>query len=87
MRGSPELNYLADTLSYDWTNFPSMDVFYGTAEIFSAYTPDLIQHAKDCAIDLEMHLGQDMMHCWPQVRTPEGLQARQEIKDIIKRCR
>ena len=84
LRDHEDLEYLARALDQDWTGLPPMDVFYGTDEVFSAFAEDLAACADRAGVHLTIHLGEGMMHCWPQRHaTPEGRDGRERVKRII----
>ena len=78
-------DYLFQPFNMDWTNFPDMDVYYGDHELFYAYAEDVVEAARKASVNLKMHIGKGMMHCWPQLsKTVEGKESRKEIFNIIK---
>ena len=84
LRDEDGLDWLADTLANDWSGMPSMDAFFGTDEIFAAFAGDMATHADECGVELSIHLGEGMMHCWPQrYWTSEGKDGRARIKRLI----
>ncbi len=77
--------YLLRSFETSWEGLPEMDVFFGDREVFYAYVPDIRQAAKDGNVRLHIHIGENMMHCWPMLGfTREGKQTRTEIYKIIR---
>lgn len=71
--------YLLSPLLYDLTGFPETDVFYGTREVMIAYLEDFKSVCKKYGVKLNVHIGQDMMHCWGAMEfMPEARAVRQE---------
>lgn len=80
-----DTKYIFNPFSFDWTGYPDMDIFYGTNEVFSAYITDIEKSAKAGNVNLRLHLGDGMMHCWTQLGgTNEGRASRNEIYEIIR---
>ncbi len=71
--------YLLSPLLYDLTGFPETDVFYGTREVMIAYLKDFKRACDKYGVQLNVHIGQDMMHCWGAMEfVPEARAVRQE---------
>lgn len=78
-------SFLADPFTLDWKGFPDMDIFYGTHELFYAYSTDIEKACNAGNVRHQMHYGEGMMHCWTQLSmTREGRSGRQEIYGIIR---
>lgn len=77
--------YLMRAFDTSWEGLPEMDVYFGSSELFYAYIPDVEQAAKEGKVKVHIHIGENMMHCWPMLGfTREGKQTRTEIYKIIQ---
>ncbi len=77
--------YLMRAFDISWEGLPEMDVYFGSCELFYAYIPDVEQAAKRGNVRVHIHIGENMMHCWPMLGfTREGKQTRAEIYEIIQ---
>lgn len=82
---SGEDAYLLSPLLYDLTDFPEIDIFYGTREVMIAYLKDFEEACKKYRVKLNIHIGQDMMHCWGAMEfVPEAKTVRQEYFAALK---
>lgn len=71
--------YLLSPLLFDLTGFPPIDIFYGTREVMIAYLKDFRKVCKQYSVDLNVHIGKGMMHCWGAMEfVPEAKAVRQE---------
>ncbi len=71
--------YLLSPMLYDLTGFPEVDIFYGTREVMIAYLRDFKRVCKKYGVRLNVHIGQDMMHCWGAMEfMPEARAVRRE---------
>lgn len=76
--------YLMRAFDTSWEGLPEMDVYFGSCELFYAYIPDVEEAAKRGDVRVHIHIGENMMHCWPMLGfTREGKQTRTEIYEII----
>lgn len=76
--------YLLHAFDASWEGLPEMDIYYGDCELFYAYIPDVEQAAEAGNVNVHIHVGKDMMHCWPMLGfTREGKATRTEIYKII----
>lgn len=77
--------YLLSPIQTDMTGFPSMDVFYGTHEVMYAFLEDLKKACAEYDVQLNMHIGEGMMHCWGAMEfVPEAKVVRQEYFKALK---
>lgn len=80
-----ESAYLLRAFDISWKGLPEMDIYYGDREVFYAYLPDVRQAAREGNVKVHIHIGENMMHCWPMLGfTREGKQTRTEIFEIIR---
>ena len=71
--------YLLSPILFDLTDFPPMDIFYGTHEVMMAYLKDMQTVCKKYGVSLTTHIGEGMMHCWGAMEfVPEAKAVRQE---------
>lgn len=71
--------YLLSPILEDMTGFPSTDVFYGTHEVMYAYLEDMKKAYEKYGVELNVHIGKGMMHCWGAMEfVPEAKAVRQE---------
>lgn len=71
--------YLLSPLLFDLTDFPSIDIFYGTREVMIAYLKDFRKVCRKYGVELNVHIGKGMMHCWGAMGfVPEAKAVRQE---------
>lgn len=77
--------YLLSPVLYDWTGFPDIIIYYGTHEVMSAFLPSVKKVSEKAGINLIVHEGEGMMHCWPMLGfTKEGRKSREELfKEIM----
>lgn len=81
----PNSAYLLHAFDTSWEGLPEMNVFFGDRELFYAYVPDVKQAAKVGNVKVHIHIGKNMMHCWPMLGfTKEAKQTRTEIYEIIR---
>lgn len=77
--------YLLQSFENPWDGFPEMIFFFGGCELFCAYVPDIEQAARAGKIKIRIHIGKNMMHCWPMLGfTKEAKQTRAEIYKMIR---
>lgn len=77
--------YLLSPLLYNISGFPEIDVFYGTREVMIAYLKDFEKVCKEYGVKLNVHIGQDMMHCWGAMEfVPEARAVRQEYFKALR---
>lgn len=80
-----EESYLLSPLLYDLTGFPEIDVFYGTREVMIAYLEDFKRVCNEYGVKLNVHIGQDMMHCWGAMEfVPEAKAVRREYFKALR---
>ncbi len=71
--------YLLSPLLFDLTGFPPIDIFYGTREVMIAYLKDFRKVCIQYGVELNVHIGKGMMHCWGAMEfVPEAKAVRQE---------
>lgn len=71
--------YLLSPILDDLTEFPEIDVFYGTHEVMYAYLEDFKEVCKRYGVKLNVHIGEGMMHCWGAMEfVPEAKAVRKE---------
>jgi len=76
--------YLIRPLKFDMSSFPPIDIFYGTNEMAYAFLDDFTQKCSSDNVELNAHIGQDMMRSWCLLaKTPEAKSVRQEYYDIL----
>ncbi len=77
--------YLLNPMLYDLTGFPEIDVFYGTREIMIAYLRDFKRVCKKYGVKLNVHIGQNMMHCWGAMEfMPEARAVREKYFKALR---
>ena len=77
--------YLLNAFGTSWERFPEMDIYYGDRELFYAYIPDIEKAAREGNVSVHIHIGENMMHCWPMLGfTREVKNTRTEIYRIIQ---
>lgn len=78
-------SYLLRAFDTSWRGMPQMDIFYGDQELFYAYIPDIYEAVKEGNVRVNIHIGKNMMHCWPMLGfTKEGKKTRADIYKIIE---
>ena len=61
------------------------DVFYGTREVMIAYLRDFKRVCGKYGVKLNVHIGQNMMHCWGAMEfMPEARAVRKEYFKALK---
>ena len=76
--------YLLSPILFDLTGFPPIDIFYGTNEVMFAYLDDFRAKCSECGVELNVHIGEGMMHCWGAMDfVPEAKAVRQEYFKAI----
>lgn len=74
-----------NTLKSDYTDFPPMQLYYGTNEIFYAYIGELIDNIKSAGAEIETFEGEGLCHDWVLIGIiPEGRMAVEQICEFIK---
>ncbi len=69
----------------DYTDFPPILLYYGTAEMFAPHMDKLIENIKKCGASLEVHAGEGMCHDWAILSAvPEGRAALKRISKFVK---
>lgn len=77
--------YLLSPILGDMEGFPCTDVFYGTHEVMYAYLPDMKKAYEKYGVELNVHIGEGMMHCWGAMEfVPEAKAVRQEYFKVLK---
>ena len=77
--------YLLSPMLYDLTGFPEIDIFYGTREVMIAYLRDFKRVCGKYGVKLNVHIGQNMMHCWGAMEfMPEARAVRKEYFKALK---
>ena len=70
---------LLSSMLCDLSEFPPIDVFYGTKEVMIAYLEDFKAVCEKYEVPLTVHIGQGMMHCWGAMDfVPEAKAVRRE---------
>jgi acetyl esterase/lipase len=78
------VKYFATPLYGDFTQFPPIYVFSGTAEIFYPQIPPFVELVKEQGKYIEFYTGYKLMHAWPFMPfTPESKNGLSIILDII----
>jgi len=78
-------SYLLRAFDSSWVGMPEMDIFYGDQELFYSYIPDIDKAVKEGNVRAHIHIGKNMMHCWPMLGfTREGKKTRVDIYKIIQ---
>ena len=71
--------YLLSPILFDITGFPPIDIFYGTREVMIAFLKDFRRVCKKYGVELNVHIGKGMMHCWGAMEfVPEAKAVREE---------
>ena len=71
--------YLLSPILSDLTGFPPIDIFYGTNEVMIAYLEDFRETCDKYGVELNVHIGEGMMHCWGAMEfVPEAKAVRRE---------
>jgi len=77
--------YLLSPLLADLTGFPPIDIFYGTREVMIAYLKDFKKVCRQYGVELNVHIGRGMMHCWGAMEfVPEAKAVRQEYFQALR---
>ena len=77
--------YLLSPLLADLTGFPPIDIFYGTREVMIAYLMDVKKVCRQYGVELNVHIGRGMMHCWGAMEfVPEAKAVRQEYFQALQ---
>lgn len=77
--------YLLSPLLNDLSGFPKIDIFYGENEVMYAYLDDMIRVCKRDNVNLNFHIGKDMMHCWGAMEfVPEAREVRKKYFELLK---
>lgn len=77
--------YLLSPLLSDLTGFPPIDIFYGTREVMIAYLKDFKKVCRQYGVELNVHIGRGMMHCWGAMEfVPEAKAVRQEYFQALR---
>lgn len=77
--------YLLSPLLADLTGFPPIDIFYGTREVMIAYLKDFKKVCRQYGVELNVHIGRGMMHCWGAMEfVPEAKAVRQEYFQALQ---
>jgi len=77
--------FLLSPLLCDLTGFPPIDLFYGTKEVMIAYLPDMEEACARYGVQLNVHIGEGMMHCWGAMEfVPEAKAVRQEYFQALR---
>ncbi|GHV73896.1 hypothetical protein AGMMS49940_11980 [Spirochaetia bacterium] len=78
------VEYFATPLYGDFTQFPPLYVFSGTAEIFYPQVPLFVERVKEQGKQIEFYSGYKLMHGWPFMPlAPESKKGFAIILDII----
>ncbi len=74
-----------NTSEADYTDFPPIHLYYGTAELFYPYIGELTDKIKSCGADVTTHEGKDLCHDWVLIGIiREGQKALDEICMFIR---
>ena len=77
--------YLLSPILFDLTDFPPIDIFYGTREVMIAFLKDFQETCRRYGVTLKTHIGKGMMHCWGAMAfVPEAKAVRQEYFEALK---
>lgn len=77
--------YLLSPILFDLTGFPPIDIFYGTREVMIAYLKDFRRVCKKYGVELNVHIGKGMMHCWGAMEfVPEAKAVREEYFNALQ---
>ena len=77
--------YLLSPLLVNLTGFPPIDIFYGTREVMIAYLKDFKKVCRQYGVELNVHIGRGMMHCWGAMEfVPEAKAVRQEYFQALQ---
>ncbi len=80
-----QYRYLADISAFDLRGIPQTDIYYGTHETAYAFLAPLYVKSRQEDLDLAVHEGADMMHCWGLYgMTAEGRRTQREYFHLIR---
>ena len=83
---SPRTRQLADITRCNLGGMPETDLYVGTREIALAYLEGFRKSCETAGINLHVHKGAGMMHCWGMYSDmKEGRKTQQEYFDIFRR--
>jgi acetyl esterase/lipase len=71
--------YMKTPLEGDFTGFPPVTVFSGTAEIFFPLMKGFVARLHEAAVPVEFIVGEGMCHVWPYIPAPEGRRALAQV--------
>jgi acetyl esterase/lipase len=71
--------YMATPLYGDFTGFPPVTVFSGTAETFFPLMKGFVARLQEAAVPVEFIAGEGMCHVWPYIPAPEGRRALAQV--------
>ncbi len=78
--------YLLSPILDDLTGYPPIDIFYGTEEVMIAYLDDMKDTCERYGVELNVHIGEGMMHCWGAMSfVPEAKAVRREYFAALSR--
>jgi acetyl esterase/lipase len=78
------VKYFTAPLYGDFTKFPPIYVFSGTAEIFYPQIPPFVKRVIEQGKYIEFYSGYTLMHAWPYMPlAPEGKKGLSIILEII----
>ena len=78
-RADSEETVLLSPMLCDLSEFPPIDVFYGTKEVMIAYLEDFKAVCEKYEVPLSVHIGEGMRHCWGAMDfVPEAKAVRRE---------
>lgn len=73
-----------NTAGVDYSGFPPIQLYYGTAELFYPYIGELADKIKSYGVDVEMIEGKGLCHDWVLIGIiPEGRHALDKICEFI----
>ena len=63
----------------------ALHTFYGTREVMIAYLKDFRKVCRKYGVELNVHIGKGMMHCWGAMDfVPEAKAVRQEYFQALQ---
>lgn len=71
-------------LAADLAGLGPLVAFSGTRDIVTPDTRLLVHRARTAGVDVEFHEGQDLIHVYPLLPTPEGRRARARIVQQVR---
>lgn len=80
----PVVDPRVSPLAADLTGLGPLAAYSGTRDIVTPDTRLLVELARAAGVDVDLHVGQDLVHVYPLLPTPEGRRARARIVEQVR---